>query len=135
MVRRVGMAVAAVICSSVIGVTTAGSAQAACGTMDHGGNTGGGVMFLHWSYGTNYTQIEPHGGTQLTRAVIVRGVNGGLKYYYGSAVRNPYTEGTARSYVKATDGINYDNYYVHADTGTQKKRFYAESNGYCKPGV
>ena len=128
--KRIATAVAAIGLAGSLGLATAASAQAACGQMDLARNPDT-YVYLNWRTYSTSTLVEPHGGSQLMRAVIAR-YSGGVRYYFGPGVSNPYSYGSNYSYVSASNGSWVQNYYRWGTSGYNK--FYKDYS-YCKyPG-
>jgi hypothetical protein len=129
--RKYTKILSVVALTASFGLASTTSATAACGQMDLGRDPSTYVT-IFWSSGSNYTRIEPRGGTQTARAVIARYTQSGLRYYYGASVNNN-TVTRKQSYVSATNGTNAGNYYQWS-TETLHASLHNDYN-YCLPGV
>lgn len=129
--KKMSKIFAAAVLTASFGLASTTSASAACGQMDLGRDPSSYVL-IFWSSGSDYTRVEPRGGTQTTRAVLARYTQSGLQYYYGAAVNNDTTT-RHQSYVSATNGTNAGNYYQWSDE-TLHATLHNDYN-YCLPGV
>lgn len=122
--RRALAAVAMTAITLAASLVAATPSQAACGQMDFKRDPST-YVFLNWGTNKTNTWVEPHGGTQGMRAVLVRYYGSKPTYYYGSYKVNTVYQFKI-SHVSSSNGTWIANYYQSKASGNKLWSFYRD---------